>query len=837
MKKNISINVGGIIFHIEEDGYDKLKNYLASINRYFSTYEDSTEIIADIESRIAEIFLAKLTEFKQVITSEDVDDLIETMGRISDFEAAEEIVDETYSEEPQYESEFTEEKTQTKAKSKKNFYEEEKAEGHKKIYRDEKRKLIGGVCAGIAHYFNFDPLWIRLFFLLPFFGLILKSSMIWVLLSIYIIAWVVIPGSDDLEEDESVRRLFRDGEDGVLGGVASGIASFFGVDVNLIRLLFVIGTFLGGVGIIVYLVVWFITPEARSITEKMQMKGEPITLSNIEQKIKDSLNLDEDEDENIFAKILLFPFRLISMIIENLDTDLKPIARFFFTVLTTLLGIILVFISFIVTIVLVVLLGVIFGMIGFQETSSLVSMFGFPFDASDLSINMFQSSIPPVGLLFAFITVWIPFIFVGILGLSLIAKRIITSPIANWGFLGIWILALIGAGVTIPIFVTEFQTEGTFKKTTTYQLPAEKIKFGLYNNDFEGEITKIKLTLSGHDNEEIELVERYESRGKTRQFAIENAKNIAYNYKFSDSIFVFDSNFKLRGDTPYRGHRLDLRMYIPYNKEFILSEDLSTILNYYPLYSNGYSFNQLGSNIWVFNEDGLKCKTCKETEENSSTKKKRNSNTNTRDYDFKDFEELRITGAFNLELKGGKDYKISANVDRGNLDDLILDQNGDKLWIRQKEEHSSRSKSSMVNLVISVPHLSNLKLEGAIKSKITNIKANDLNLRLLGAVECDAHVNTNELSVHVTGASKLDLKGETKEMSLGVTGASEVNAFELKAKSVEVEAYGISNAKVFASKELDIKCAFGSNVDYKGDPKLVTKDSNLEDDENLHLDF
>ncbi|MEQ9306435.1 MAG: hypothetical protein RJQ14_21160, partial [Marinoscillum sp.] len=62
MKKTVSINIGGIIFHIEEDGYDKLKIYLDSVNKYFSTFEDSAEIIADIESRIAEIFLSKLAD-------------------------------------------------------------------------------------------------------------------------------------------------------------------------------------------------------------------------------------------------------------------------------------------------------------------------------------------------------------------------------------------------------------------------------------------------------------------------------------------------------------------------------------------------------------------------------------------------------------------------------------------------------------------------------------------------------------------------------------------------------------------------------------------------------
>ena len=58
------INIGGIIFHIEEDGYDKLKNYLDSVNKYFSSFEDSKEIIDDIEGRIAEIFLSKLDDGK-----------------------------------------------------------------------------------------------------------------------------------------------------------------------------------------------------------------------------------------------------------------------------------------------------------------------------------------------------------------------------------------------------------------------------------------------------------------------------------------------------------------------------------------------------------------------------------------------------------------------------------------------------------------------------------------------------------------------------------------------------------------------------------------------------
>ena len=91
MKKTISINISGVIFHIEEDGYDKLKSYLTTVQQYFSTYEDSQEIVTDIENRIAEKLLAKLKSAdKQVVSLEDVNELTAAMGTVADFEAVEE---------------------------------------------------------------------------------------------------------------------------------------------------------------------------------------------------------------------------------------------------------------------------------------------------------------------------------------------------------------------------------------------------------------------------------------------------------------------------------------------------------------------------------------------------------------------------------------------------------------------------------------------------------------------------------------------------------------------------------------------------------------------------
>ena len=170
MKKNISINISGIICHIEEDAYEKLRDYLQSINRYFSSFDDSDEIIADIESRIAEIFLSKLSEEKQVITAEDVETLISTMGNVSDFQAMEQdepAADHSYSG----------------SSSSSTSYETET----KRLYRDEKRKIIGGVSSGLAYYFNIDPVWVRLLFLLLILGY--GTGLL-----VYILLWIVMPG-------------------------------------------------------------------------------------------------------------------------------------------------------------------------------------------------------------------------------------------------------------------------------------------------------------------------------------------------------------------------------------------------------------------------------------------------------------------------------------------------------------------------------------------------------------------------------------------------------------------------------------------------------------------
>jgi phage shock protein PspC (stress-responsive transcriptional regulator) len=86
----------------------------------------------------------------------------------------------------------------------------------------------------------------------------------------------------------SGKKLFRDGDDKFLGGVASGIAHYFDIDTIWVRLLFLVITIAGvGAGILVYIALWVLLPEAKTTAEKLQMEGEPVNIDNIEKKIRE----------------------------------------------------------------------------------------------------------------------------------------------------------------------------------------------------------------------------------------------------------------------------------------------------------------------------------------------------------------------------------------------------------------------------------------------------------------------------------------------------------------------------------------------------------------------
>lgn len=785
MKKNISINISGIIFHIEEDGFETLKNYLNAITKYFSSYDDSTEIIADIEGRIAEIFLGMLNDEKQVITLDDIDTLMATMGSVSDFQAAEETADESYTHEAR------------EAKREKREYDEQLP---KKLYRDEQRKLIAGVASGIAHYFSIDPLWVRLLFLLSFFDFFSFFAITGVVLVAYVAMWLIVPASDILEEDERVKHFFRNPDNTVIGGVASGLAAYFGIDVSIARILFVITTFTGGIGFVTYLILWIITPEAKSLTERMQMEGEPITLENIERKIRESFNIKDGEEESTIAKILLFPFRIIKSILSNVNADVRPLARFMFNVITSVVGVALAMASASATISLLTVLGVFFGIISSGQHIEL----------DQVPLDMIRNTIPTGTVVFSFIVAWIPIIFIGILGVSLIAKQIITKPVLNWSLLGIWIIGLIGAGVTIPLLATNYQAEGTHKRNMIYEMPLNKpLEIKVNPTPFHG-YNEARLMIRGHEKPHAELLQKLSATGSSRQQAIENAHLIKYNVDHSEKgELIFDSNYSLGENAPFREQELKMYLYLPYGKEFVMSEELEWIIRN-TLNRSGYTVADLGNNRWVYEEDGLKCLTCEGEDRIKMHHDEKGTSLN---MTLEPFERLQVEGNYEVVIKKGDRYAAIVVGDDWEISKVNLRVNDGKLRI--SSEHRSVN-ASKVKVILRVKDLKSLRADGNSNLRFVNWNEDKLSLELRGSTNCELDGMIPDLKITVRDRANIIVNGHGEELDITARDAGVVRAYGFEASDVEVEARDGSMVKVLSNGSSKIRERDGAKVHVKG---------------------
>ena len=200
MKKTLTVNLGGSVYHIDEDAYHLLDSYLSNLKHYFRKRESAEEIVNDIETRISELFAEKLLNGRQVVTVSDVEEIINQMGKPEDFGDPE--------EEPKAEK-----------------YSENTNAGNQTSYTS-------------ASTIN--------------------------------------------------RRFYRNPDDKMLGGVASGIAAYLGWDVALVRVLMIIFVFIPYAPMIVaYLILWIAIPEARTAAEKLNMRGEAVTMENIGKTVTD----------------------------------------------------------------------------------------------------------------------------------------------------------------------------------------------------------------------------------------------------------------------------------------------------------------------------------------------------------------------------------------------------------------------------------------------------------------------------------------------------------------------------------------------------------------------
>ena len=283
MKKVININFQGRVVPIEETSYDLLKQYTDSLRIYFANEEGRDEIINDIESRIGELFQERIKNGATCITDDDINGIINNIGRPQDLADADSVSGSG---------------SYTKSEQSEGAYQQTAFITGKRLYRDANNKILGGVCSGIAAYFNIEPIIVRLVFIFSGIGFLA-----------YILLWAFVPSSNSVQNGVR-KRLYRNPDNKIIAGVCSGIASYFNINVWIPRILFLIPfvsiffrwghfgplsfphfinfSFSPGT-LLIYIILWLVIPEASTTSEKLEMKGERVDLNSIKNSVKEEM--------------------------------------------------------------------------------------------------------------------------------------------------------------------------------------------------------------------------------------------------------------------------------------------------------------------------------------------------------------------------------------------------------------------------------------------------------------------------------------------------------------------------------------------------------------------
>ena len=524
-----------MLFHIDENAYQKLQRYLEAIKRSFSGTTGSDEIIADIEARIAELFYEKMENERQVITAKEVDEVITIMGQPEDYHIDEEIFEDAPSG-----------ARPTGGRSR-----------VRKLYRDIDRKYIGGVCAGLEYYIGLDALWIRLIFLF-------------------------------------------------------------------------LAIFAGGFGLIAYIILWILVPEALTTAQKLDMTGEPVNISNIEKKVKEGFDGVADKVRSVdYDKV----GNQVKRTGKSFFDTVGDIILFFFKVFGKFIGILLIIIG------AATLIGLFIGLF----TVGLIDAVHIP--GVDF-LSMVNSTDAPVWVvsLLMFFALGIPFFFLLYLGLRILVNNLKSiGNIAKFSLLGLWLISLITLAVlgikqasahaytgsvserdTLTIaqapdtLRVKFQ-ESDYNDLSTATMGGLEIRYDeadnamLYSNDLLMDIQQAEDTV-------LSLRVRKDADGSSYQNARDRAGQIEYNYSFSGNTLTLDDHFTTAVKNKIRDQEIRLTLFVPEGTVLNFNSNSGDYMGRRTRTDKDMYRKRIVNYSWVMGNDGiLNCLNCTEESEDEDS--------------------------------------------------------------------------------------------------------------------------------------------------------------------------------------------------------------------------
>ncbi|MCO5234236.1 MAG: DUF2807 domain-containing protein [Chitinophagales bacterium] len=708
MNKTYNINLAGQIFHINEDAFDMLSDYLKSLKKIYQNEEGGDEIITDIESRIAEIFLLENKNNRlTIINIENVENVISTLGKPEQHIDGDEESESTYSN---------------------------KSSSNKKLFRDSDSQIIAGVCSGLSHYFGInDPLWIRLIFLIFFFG-----------------------------------------------GIGSSL--------------------------MIYIVLWILLPKATTASEKLQMKGQPINVGNIEKTVRDGIQNIGDSFQNMSKKnSIQNAAKKSASIVQSILLFIFQITKAFLLFIFIIIFGILVFVSFFLGIAIIA---------------------GTPTLSNVIFENSVMAYITSIAAILLLVLTSLFFILFPIHLFSK-DKKPLKNPVGI-SIAVIWaaafIILLIGATDTVRHFSSKksIQKEEVISHATLNDTiiisgrsnpntAPELVNLNVLGGQFEiinGHINSnfVKLNLAQSPDQDIHIFEQLSARGNSSQTALNNVKNIDYQYRRSGDSLIFNDYVNLeRKNSKYRKQEVEITLYIPEGKTIIF-DNTQNLIHKKPRIKNfdNDEYFDLGSTPWKLEAGYLVPLNSPITSLNTSSW--------TDMTPLESFSKIELDGMLDAEIIYSTHNKIESNQPNN----ISISTNNNKISISRLGRIANQNYTK---IKIYTTQLSDIEIDGMSTAIISNFNTNNMKIEVAGNSTLSLNnCNLQQLTAEIEGLSTFQGFSNIENAIIKMDGMSQLNGKNLIIKNLKADLNGASKASVFVSHKLKGESNGMSKLEYAGNP-------------------
>ncbi|MCB0735665.1 MAG: DUF2807 domain-containing protein [Bacteroidetes bacterium] len=610
-----------------------------------------------------------------------------------------------------------------------------------------------------------------------------------------------------------IKRLFRDPDDGKIGGVCSGLAKYLDIDVAIIRIIWLIMLFIFGTGFLIYFLLWAILPEAKTAAEKLEMNGEVPNVENITNAIRDEANhaYQRIKDSAESGRVQGFFDKILGLLVAVI----KIFARVFAIVLIVAL--------------IVAILGFFFRF--FTHGNLFNWNVDFNYGLNDVNAGLLGSGPYWIMKISWFLFIVIPLLYVVVRLITMMLGVPRPAKIVRQGVLSVWLLTLLSAVGGMAWGASELKEEVKTVNRQELVLTGDTLLIrvdDLFEGEYKETDRRIELDVVQSSDQTARLAISKRARGRNDKDAEKGLSALVDAFRFANNEFRMNEYILVDDQVRAKLPEVRYTLEVPRGVYVVFNQNTGTVIHDIKNKQNIYDPHMAGK-TFVMLSSGLSCTDC-ETDGNESSMNTLSGQ----------ISSIKISDALRVEIIEGTENEVIYPNDNRWRDAVDVEFDDHVLRLEQKDDVESILDWIRDNhdqkIIIKTTGIQKIELDGSshVTLQADPSKEHDyFEMDLRGANTLYVNnLKSFKTSLDAAGTNKVNVNGNTRIFLLELDGASSVEAKDFVSESLNVDVDGAAICDVHSTKELTGKVDGASKLNYWGKPTVTVKSRGLSSVEN-----